>query len=76
MDTVKLPGSLDFSILIFARLQLSPVRSTLAYVVKRFGRYMYNACVCPAKRILQIIVFIPLAFKTAGFLFELLITRN
>ena len=39
MDTVKVPGSLDYSVVIFAKLQLSPVRSFLVYLVRRFNRH-------------------------------------
>ena len=44
MDSVKVLGSLDYSVFIFSKLHVSPVRSSLIYLVKRFNIYIYNFC--------------------------------
>ena len=44
MDTIKVLESLDYSVFIFAKLRVSPVRSSLIYLVKRFNRYIYIIC--------------------------------
>ena len=44
MDLVKVLASLDYSIFIFAKLRVSPVRSSPIYLVKRFNRDIYNIC--------------------------------
>ena len=44
MNSVKVLRSLDYSVFIFAKLGVSPVRSSLMYLVKRFNRYIYNIC--------------------------------
>ena len=41
MDSVKVLGSLDYSVFIFSKLRVSPVRSSLIYLVKCFNIYIY-----------------------------------
>ena len=44
MDSVKVLGSLDYSVFIISKLRVSPVRSSLIYLVTRFNIYIYNVC--------------------------------
>ena len=44
MDSVKVLGSLDYSVFIFSKLRVSPVRSSLIYLFKCFNIYIYNVC--------------------------------
>ena len=44
MDSVKVLGSLNYSVFIFSKLRVSPVRYSLIYLVKRFNIYIYNVC--------------------------------
>ena len=48
MDTIKVLESLDYSVFIFAKLRVSPVRSSVIYLAKRFNRYIY--IICPVKK--------------------------
>ena len=48
MNSVKVLGSLDYSVFISSKLQVSPVRSSPIYLVKHFNRYIYN--ICPVKK--------------------------
>ena len=72
MNSVKVLGSLDYSVFIFAKLGVSPVRSSLMYLVKRFNRYIIFV---QSKNTADHGFLIALAFAAAGYM-ELTLYMN